>query len=316
MEHASLRSEVVDREGSDPILPAISVLNPDVCDIPAEDQARRQAYVSATRSAMTRLGFRETLLLRQLDICEFSFGFTRVASMPSTNVKDREMPVRLRAFRYVERNKRPIYVLEQRNEGFYVRLDEAPVIEWLMANQLGAALPPRDGMRLGGMLIEEYVDFGRFLEAYKERTAENRTPRSIASYVYMLLHTMAHLFAQAVVEYSGLEYGSLGEYLFPADLAFIIYRRGMTPDLANLSAMWRNHASVVLEHLLWGRALKCDAGSLCDQRGGACPACIMAPEVTCLAGNNLLSRAALTGGPPPSWDADRSPLTGFLRLPV
>lgn len=316
MEHASLRSEVVDREGSDPILPAISVLNPDVCDLAPDDAPRRQSYVSATRSAMTRLGFRETVFLRRLDICEFSFGFTRVASTPSIKVKDREMPVRLRAFRYVERNKRPIYVLEQKNEGFYVRLDEGRVIEWLVANQLGGSLPPRDGMRLGGLLIEEYVDFGRFLDAYKERTAENRTPRSIPSYVYMLLHTTAHLFAQAVVEYSGLEYGSLGEYLFPADLAFIVYRRGMTPDLANLSAMWRNHATVVLEHLLWDRALKCDAGSLCDQRGGACPACIMAPEVTCLAGNNLLSRAALTGGPPPSWDADRRALTGFLRLPA
>jgi len=42
----------------------------------------------------------------------------------------------------------------------------------------------------------------------------------------------------------------------------------------------------------------------------------MAPEVTCLAGNNLLSRAALNGGPPPNWDADRRPLTGFLRLSV
>jgi hypothetical protein len=171
-------------------------------------------------------------------------------------------------------------------------------------------------MRLGGVLIEEYADFGRFLEAYKERTAETRTSRSIPSYVYLLLHTMAHHFAQSVVEYSGLEYGSLGEYLFPADLAFIVYRRGMTPDLANLSAMWRNHGTTVLEHLLWDRALKCDAGSLCDQRGGACPACIMAPEVTCLAGNNLLSRAALNGGPPPSWDSNRGPLTGFLRLPA
>ncbi len=195
-------------------------------------------------------------------------------------------------------------------------LQKCRIIAWLEQNGLGTLLPPRGGMRLGGLLIEDYVDFGRFLEAYKERTAENRTARSIPSFVYLLLHTMAHHFAQAVVEYSGLEYGSLGEYLFPADLAFIAYRRGMTPDLANLSAMWRNQGVTVLEHLLWDRALKCDAGSLCDQRGGACPACIMAPEVTCLAGNNLLSRTALNGGPPPSWDSNRSPLTGFLRMPA
>jgi hypothetical protein len=247
------------------------------------------------------------------DICEFSFGYTRVSSTPSTTVKDREMPVRLCAFDYVEKKKRPIYLLEQKNEGFYIRLNEARVIEWLSQNGLGGQLPPREGMKLGGLLIEEYADFGRFVQDYRER-ATPPTPRSLPNFVYLLLHTMAHHFAHAVVEYSGLEHGSIGEYLFPADLAFLVYRRGMTPDLGNLSAMWRNHGLTVLEQLLSDRALKCDGGSLCDQRGGACPACIMAPEVACIAGNNLLSRAALGGGVPPGWDADRTALTGFFRL--
>lgn len=315
IEHASLRSEVIDRQGTDPSLPAISVLNPEVCDIDPGDAQARDAYTTRVQRELARLGMDELVLLRGLDICEFSFGFTRVASTPSTTVKEREMPVRLRAFSYVEKNKRPIYVLEQKNEGFYVRLNEQRVIRWLVQNGLGDKLPPRDGMRLGGLLIEEYADFGRFLEDYKERTAEARTPRSVPSYVYLLLHTMAHHFAHTVVEYSGLEHGSIGEYLFPADLAFLVYRRGMTPDLGNLSAMWRNHGITVLEQLLWERALKCDGGSLCDQRGGACPACIMAPEVACLAGNNLLCRASLNGGAPPGWDADPTALTGYLRLP-
>ena len=78
--------------------------------------------------------------------------------------------------------------------------------------------------------------------------------------------------------------------------------------------MWRNHGLVILERLLSDRALKCDSGSLCDQRGGACPACIMAPEVACIAGNNLLSRAALNGGMPPSWDENLTPLIGYFHL--
>jgi hypothetical protein len=314
IEHASLRSEVVEREGTDPSLPAISVLNPEVCDVDPEDSIARASYDSAVKQGLQQLGIDECVLLRGLDICEFSFGYTRVGSTPSTKVKDLEMPVRLKAFAYSEKNKRPIYVLEQKNEGFYIRLNEDRVVQWLVRNGLGDKLQLTDGMRLGGRLIEEYADFGRFLEPYKERTGESRTPRSIPSYVYLLLHTMAHHFAHAVVEYSGLEYGSLGEYLFPADLSFLIYRRGMTPDLGNLSAMWRNYGRTVLDHLLWDRALKCDSGSLCDQRGGACPACIMAPEVTCLAGNNLLSRAALRGGTPPGWDSDRQPLVGYFRI--
>jgi hypothetical protein len=314
IEHAALRTEIVDRQGTDPSLPAISVLNPDVCDIEQEDATARASYTSQVKQALVQLGMDEMVLLRGLDICEFSFGYTRVGSTPSITEKEREMPVCLRAFGYSEKNKRPIYVLEQKNEAFYVRLSEQRVIEWLRQNGLNEKLPPRDGMRLGGLLIEEYVDFGRFLEQYKERTAEGRTSRSVPNFVYLLLHTMAHHFGQALVEYSGLEHGSLGEYLFPADLAFLVYRRGMTPDLGNLSAMWRNCGHAVLDHLLSDRALKCDSGSLCDQRGGACPACIMAPEVACLAGNNLLSRSALRGGPPPGWDSDRRPLVGYFRV--
>jgi hypothetical protein len=313
VEHDSFCSEVVKREGTNPNLPAISVVNPEVCNIDATQPDERLSYVTAVAKYMRRLGLDELVFLRGLDICEFSFGFTRVSSTPSTKEKDLEMPVKLCAFDHVERNKRPIYLLEQKNEGFYLRLNENRVVEWLTKNGLGNPLPPRDGMRIGGLLIEEYQNFGRFLENYRERSSP-RTLRSIPNYVYLLLHTMAHHFAQAVVEFSGLEHGSIGEYIFPADLAFLVYRKGMTPDLGNLSAMWRNQALGIFERLLSDRTLKCDSGTLCDQRGGACPACIMAPEVTCIAGNNLLSRAALNGGIPPGWDADRSELTGFLRI--
>ncbi|MGA7915352.1 MAG: hypothetical protein WCA00_08965 [Candidatus Acidiferrales bacterium] len=313
VEHDSFCSEVVKREGTNPNLPAISIVNPEVCNIDPTQPDERRLYVTAVEKYMRRLGLDELVFLRGLDICEFSFGFTRVSSTPSTKEKDLEMPVKLCAFDHVERNKRPIYLLEQKNEGFYLHLIENRVVEWLTKNGLGDRLPPRDGMRIGGLLIEEYQDFGRFLENYRERSSP-RTPRSVPNYVYLLLHTMAHHFAQAVVEFSGLEHGSIGEYIFPADLAFLVYRKGMTPDLGNLSAMWRNQALGIFERLLSDRTLKCDSGTLCDQRGGACPACIMAPEVTCIAGNNLLSRAALNGGMPPGWDADRSELTGFLRI--
>jgi hypothetical protein len=313
IEHDSFCTEVVKKEGSNPHLPAISILNPEVCNIDPEQTAERSAYIGSVETYMQRLGLEEFVFLRGLDICEFTFGFTRVSSTPSTKEKDLEMPVRLRAFDYVENGKRPIYLLEQKNEGFYLRLDEKRVTEWLTRNGLGNQLPPRDGMRLGGLLIEQYQDFGRFLEGYRERSSP-RTPRSLSNYIYLLLHTMAHHFAHAVLEYSGLEHGSIGEYVFPADFAFLVYRKGMTPDLGNLSAMWRNQALAIFERLLSDRTLKCDSGTLCDQRGGACPACIMAPEVTCIAGNNLLSRAALNGGMPPGWDADRTILSGFLRI--
>lgn len=312
LEHASLCSEIINREGSDPSLPAISMTNPDILDLDQEDVAARQNYTGRVRDSFNRLGFDEMVMIRGLDICEFSFGYSRVSSTPSTTVKEREMPVRLKAFDHVEANKRPIYVLEQKNEGIYVRLNEARVRTWLERN----GLPLSDAeapAKIGGTYLLEYADFGRFLQSYKEGTSGPKTLRSVPNYIYLLLHTMTHHFTQALVEYSGLDHGSLGEYIFPADLAFLVYRRGMTPDLGNLSAMWRNYGVTILEDLLSDRSLRCDAGSLCDQRGGACPACIMAPEVACVAGNNLLCRAALNGGSAPGWDLSNDELVGYLR---
>ena len=46
---------------------------------------------------------------------------------------------------------------------------------------------------------------------------------------------------------------------------------------------------------------------------GACPACIMLSEVTCIASNQLLTRSALKGGPAPNWEAQGSALlVGFF----
>ena len=112
---------------------------------------------------------------------------------------------------------------------------------------------------------------------------------------------------------SGLDRDGLGEHIFPADLAFVVYRKGMTPDLGNISAMWRNHSFDFLRHLIDPRMLRCGSGSLCDIRGGACPACVMVSEVTCIGGNQLLSRASLKGGPAPTWEArDSDPLVGYF----
>jgi hypothetical protein len=144
--------------------------------------------------------------------------------------------------------------------------------------------------------------FGAFLDEFKQREGRGTAHRAIAPYVYLLLHSLAHQAMQSLADVSGLDRDGLGEYMFPADLAFVVYRRGMTPDLGNISAMWRNNARGFLRRMRDARTLRCGSGSLCDTRGGACPACIMISEVTCIASNQLLSRAALRGGAAPTWE--------------
>jgi hypothetical protein len=131
-------------------------------------------------------------------------------------------------------------------------------------------------------------------------------------YSYTLLHTYAHVMMKQISEFSGLDVGSLGEYLFPTDLAFVVYRSGTTMDLGNLSALWRNSNTSFLRSMLRTKTLECGSGSLCVHRGGACPDCVMVPETSCLAGNNLLSRSVLRGNGRPRLDDRAGSITGFV----
>lgn len=132
--------------------------------------------------------------------------------------------------------------------------------------------------------------------------------------MYTLLHSYSHLLMKHLAEYSGLDLGSLGEYIFPADLAFVVYRNGTTMDLGNLSAMWRNAGNAMLATMLGTKATQCGTGTLCTYRGGACPDCLMVPETSCIAGNKLLSRSVLNSveGRPSRFDTRQGPIRGYL----
>lgn len=295
---------------------AADVMAPDVTltDV-VNDPARKMKYQETIGTLLGHLGVKRLVLIRSLPICEFSFGYTRVSATPiyqrEHNGQRVEMPVRLKAFDQlpIPDNKRPIYVTQQFNEALYFRLDERRVLRWLEANQV-ADVPRKD---VGRAYLERYDDFGPFLEGFKDREGLGSRPRSLPAYVYLLLHTLSHQMMHSLADTSGVDRDGIGEHIFPADLSFVIYRKGMTPDLGNISAMWRNYAEAFLRRALNPRTLRCGSGSLCDARGGACPACVMVSEVSCIASNLLLSRAALKGGMGPEWEPRTAPnLVGFF----
>ena len=72
---------------------------------------------------------------------------------------------------------------------------------------------------------------------------------------YLLVHSMAHHVMHGIARFSGLDLGSLSEVIFPADLAFVVHRRGMTEDLGNISSMWRDQNAAFLRYLVARREL-------------------------------------------------------------
>ena len=310
IEHDALRRRKVNLAGESANL---RLAHPDLCaehDTP-ELQA---AYERRVASDLARAGIDEARLIRNLDMVEFSFGFSRVSASPETVQKDLRMPVRLMGFPPLPSNKRPIYVIEQQNEAIYIQLNVDMVAVFLERN--GALeQPPTPPRTIGSRLIETYQDFSVFLKDFSVRDEASKVrARDIASMTYLLMHSMAHHVMHGIARFSGLDLGSLSEVIFPADLAFVVHRRGMTEDLGNISSMWRDQNGAFLRYLVARRELRCGSGTLCDHRGGACPACIMIPETSCIASNQLLSRAALVGGRAPLWDTDQTPLHGFFEV--
>lgn len=267
-------------------------------DLAPKDETVKAEQEAETTDLMRKLGLAELGLIREFELCRFTHGYTRVSPVPTMEKRGQTMPVRLRLFDPLQSGKRPLYVVTQANEALYVQLDPKMVYKWLQ--DVGVVdLPdwgPESQPLLGGKLLEVAQPFGRYFSRLKEEDA------SSYRYVYSLLHTYAHTFMKNIAELSGLDLGSMGEYLFPADLAFVVYRNGTTMDLGNLSSLWRNENNRFLSRLLDVSAHRCNSGRLCDVGGGACPDCIMVPETSCVAQNRLLSRAVLKGGPAPRED--------------
>jgi len=317
VEHAALRDTKLlpagPTGGRRPFVP-FDRLDRDLAPDVAEEAEQLQME---TRRYLDQLGIETMGLIREFDLCRFSFGYSRVSATPVLRDKrgGLNMPVRLRLFPPIysdDRMKYPVYVITQANEAIYVKLNEQLVYEWLrrLSCERAVARSEDRDWRLGAGLLQlaEQHPMDRYLRSLRANRG------SAYYYTYTLLHTYAHVLMKQIAEFSGLDLGSLGEYLFPASLAVVVYRSGTTMDLGNLSALWRNSNVSFLRSLLRSKTLECGSGSLCIHRGGACPDCIMVPETSCLAGNSLLSRSVLRGHGRPLLDERAGPIEGYLDI--
>lgn len=312
IEHAVLKSTRLDvetrRNGKKPF---VSFTRLDE-DLAPEDPDRTEAVQTETKALLDKLGLEDMGLIREFDLCRFSFGYSRMESTPVLRDKrGLDMPVRLNLFPQVKNNdtqRYPIYVVQQGNEAIYVRLREDLVLSWLQAQGCDDMFTLGAGERIGAGLLAT----ARPMRSFLDDLPETSTP-PVYLYLCTLLHSYSHLLMRYISEYSGLDQGSLGEYLFPADLAFVVYRNGTTMDLGNLSALWRNAGTSLLMAMLGTKATQCGTGSLCTVRGGACPDCVMVPETSCIASNKLLSRSVLRSiGGRPRLDQRPGHIEGYL----
>jgi hypothetical protein len=277
---------------------------------------QRATMIATAEEAMRFLGVDRAGLISKFDLCKFSYGFTRVGNVPKILKHGRMMPVRLNLFPKVQVGqdmRHPLYVLEQSNEAFYFKLSEGLVREWLSQPAL-ACVDARLLAEYPSNFAAAMLGSAGVMSGYLEEHDRPSSP-TIYTMTYALLHSYSHYIMQGIQQFSGLDLGSIGEYLFPCDLGFVVYRNGMTIDLGDLSALWRNHHEAFLSYLRnFPTSLGCNLGNLCMTKGGACPDCIMIPEVICLTANKYLSRSTLVGRGKPGFITGEERIKGYLEF--
>lgn len=222
------------------------------------------------RKLLDSIGLKSLGLIRNFKTINYTFGFTRVASTPKVDyIKNTTVPVRMKLFPKTmvdDSLKHPIYTLKQENEAIYVQLDESIVRKWLEEIDTEEGV---DSSPIGLQYVTNAAAMSLYLDTLPRTDQANGIVHPKFSLaLYTLLHTLSHHIMLSISEYSGLSVSSLGEYIFPADLAFVVYRKAMTMDLGNLNSMLRNNTPAFLEHIAQVRNLGCGSGSLCLYRGG------------------------------------------------
>lgn len=235
---------------------------------------------AAQKSASDVLGITSLRVINDFPLALCAFGYTRIARDPSRSV--------INPFPTTEEGQIPLYALASETEALWFQLDPQKVAEWLMDNGLcsGGSRPTTE-RRAWGWLY-------RVVPGLRQAVFEPSYPTPAATAVRMLLHTMSHVFLRRI-EWSGFASSSIGEYLIPGTLSFILYaNRVAETKIGGLTTLFEQR----LHPWLWDAVQaghNCVYDPLCRDEGGSCVGCTHR-EHNCPTFNHELSRATLYGG--------------------
>lgn len=246
-----------------------------------DDVQASEIEVAATRAA-DLLGIQSIQIINDFPLALCAFGYTRTAREPSRAV--------INPFAADENGKFPLYVVASETEALWFQLDPIRVVSWLVANGLAAGPTPSSADTAWAWL---FVNVPGLRESvYQPNYGDSR-----AVAVRTLLHTMSHVFLKRI-EWSGFAPSSIGEYLIPGTLSFILYaNRYAETKIGGLTTLFEQRLSTWLwDGVQSGR--ECIYDPICTDEGGSCAGCTHR-EHNCVAFNRELSRAMLYGGPTP-----------------
>ncbi|MGC1296971.1 MAG: hypothetical protein WA869_18220 [Alloacidobacterium sp.] len=235
----------------------------------------------AQEKANALMGIRSMRVINDFPLTLAAFGYTRLSRDPSRAV--------LNPFPANDRGKFPVYAISSETEALWFELDPIAVVRWLNANGLTS--------ERATTLEDAWANLYASVPGLRQSPTEPAYQDAAAVAVRTLLHTVSHVFLRRI-EWSGFSPSSVGEYLIPGSLSFILYaNRHAEAKIGGLTTLFEQRLST----WLWDAAQsgrECVYDPICTDDGGSCAGCTHR-EHNCIAFNRELSRSTLYGGSVP-----------------
>ena len=208
-----------------------------------------------------------------------------------------EVPPRLNLFNTGKWADTEVFAQTTDAEAVMLRLDKDAVLDWLSDNDVITDDSVSDVDR---WFLRHLGSPGRF---------ERIDPESaVTRHCYTLLHTLSHMFVDAIGTLSGYGRDSLVEHLLPRTMSFIIYKRPDTDfSLGSIFTLFEERFDKVVDQINDGNY--CSFNTVCRQEhNAACEDCMYLSDITCQNVNYNLSRSTCFGG-----SFDENELHGFIE---
>ncbi|WP_426336762.1 hypothetical protein ACN9MY_01765 [Pseudoduganella sp. R-31] len=235
------------------------------------------------RKASELLGISSIRVINDFPLALCAFGYTRTARDPSRTV--------ITPFPVDDRGRIPVFSITAETEALWFELDPLKVYDWMIQNGLASGTLPASREDAWAKLYSE-------VPGLREAPHEPSYGQLEAVAIRTLLHTMSHLFLRRI-EWSGFAPSSVGEYLIPGSLSFILYaNRHAETKIGGLTTLFEQRLNTWLwDAVQSGR--ECVYDPICEDEGGSCAGCTHR-EHNCVTFNRELSRATVYGGVVPS----------------
>ena len=201
-----------------------------------------------------------------------------------------DVPVSFRFFPANRAGKFPMYGIRTETEGLMFQLDQLSVIQWLADSGI---------IEHPGVTTAEQAQRWLLTVTGPVTDIFNAPDNPITRAVLGLTHSISHRVMKSLAARCGLNVDSLAEFLFPANMAFLIYANTRSEfTLGGLEHVFRYDLRDALEEL--DAETRCIFDPPCRHSfGGACAACLHVSEVACARFNTVLDRNMLFGSVPP-----------------